>query len=78
MLVLAFSWFVPSSEPFCGFLQVGRKTVFLMAHREKRQMTGGMPCLNLGRNGLAAFPNFEHLEAKGLERVADLRRNLGK
>ena len=26
---------------------------------------------------ITGFPNFEHLEAKGLERIADLRRKLG-
>jgi hypothetical protein len=27
---------------------------------------------------ITSFPNFEHLEAKGLERIAELRRNLGE
>ncbi len=27
---------------------------------------------------ITSFPNFEHLEAKGLERIADLRRKLGE
>ena len=27
---------------------------------------------------ITGFPNFEHLEAKGLDRIADLRRKLGE
>ena len=27
---------------------------------------------------ITGFPNFEHLEAKGLERIAELRRKLGQ
>lgn len=41
--------------------------------REKAEAEG-----NKVQATITTFPNFEHLEAKGLERIAELRRKLGQ